>query len=69
MSWQSHRLLPVYTNILDCTSKHRVRKSIRTHVGDLDVGAVACGIGRAIGNKVSFFSMLTCIVNHNIHFD
>ncbi|GAB4862009.1 hypothetical protein Ancab_037263 [Ancistrocladus abbreviatus] len=28
-----------------------VRKSIRTHVGDLEVGAVACGFGRAIGNK------------------
>ncbi|KAK4482609.1 hypothetical protein RD792_009773 [Penstemon davidsonii] len=28
-----------------------VRKSLRTHVGDLDVGAVACGLGRAIGNK------------------
>ncbi|KAK4349348.1 hypothetical protein RND71_032103 [Anisodus tanguticus] len=30
-----------------------VRKSIRNHVGDLDVGAVACGIGRAIGNKTA----------------
>jgi len=29
-----------------------VRKSIRTHVGDLDVAAVPCGFGRAIGNKV-----------------
>ncbi|GAB4844253.1 hypothetical protein Ancab_037617 [Ancistrocladus abbreviatus] len=28
-----------------------VRKSLRTHVGDLEVGAVACGFGRAIGNK------------------
>ncbi|KAA8527223.1 hypothetical protein F0562_034680 [Nyssa sinensis] len=28
-----------------------VRKDIRTHVGDLDVAAVACGLGRAIGNK------------------
>ncbi|GAA0147127.1 phosphatase [Lithospermum erythrorhizon] len=28
-----------------------VRKSLRTHVGDLDVAAVACGLGRAIGNK------------------
>ncbi|KAL9237545.1 hypothetical protein vseg_012079 [Gypsophila vaccaria] len=28
-----------------------VRKNIRTHVGDLDVGAVACGFGRTIGNK------------------
>ncbi|GFP83130.1 type i inositol 1 4 5-trisphosphate 5-phosphatase 12 [Phtheirospermum japonicum] len=28
-----------------------VRKNIRKHVGDLDVAAVACGLGRAIGNK------------------
>uniref|UniRef100_A0A5B7APP4 Putative type I inositol 1,4,5-trisphosphate 5-phosphatase 12-like n=1 Tax=Davidia involucrata TaxID=16924 RepID=A0A5B7APP4_DAVIN len=28
-----------------------VRKDLRTHVGDLDVAAVACGLGRAIGNK------------------
>ncbi|GAA0145330.1 phosphatase [Lithospermum erythrorhizon] len=28
-----------------------VRKSLRVHVGDLDVAAVACGLGRAIGNK------------------
>ncbi|PIN06996.1 Inositol polyphosphate 5-phosphatase [Handroanthus impetiginosus] len=28
-----------------------VRKNLRTHVGDLDVAAVACGLGRAIGNK------------------
>ncbi|KAK6118951.1 hypothetical protein DH2020_047289 [Rehmannia glutinosa] len=26
-----------------------VRKNLRTHVGDLDVAAVACGLGRAIG--------------------
>ncbi|EPS59208.1 hypothetical protein M569_15601, partial [Genlisea aurea] len=29
-----------------------VRKTLRSHVGDLDVSAVACGLGRAIGNKV-----------------
>ncbi|KAI8537183.1 hypothetical protein RHMOL_Rhmol09G0005100 [Rhododendron molle] len=29
-----------------------VRKTLRPHVGDLDVAAVACGLGRAIGNKV-----------------
>ncbi|KAJ8561237.1 hypothetical protein K7X08_027427 [Anisodus acutangulus] len=29
-----------------------VRKTLRAHVGDLDVAAVACGLGRAIGNKV-----------------
>ncbi|KAL8160473.1 hypothetical protein V2J09_002010 [Rumex salicifolius] len=28
-----------------------VRKTMRTHVGDLDVAAVACGFGRTIGNK------------------
>ncbi|CAK9161808.1 unnamed protein product [Ilex paraguariensis] len=28
-----------------------VRKTVRTFVGDLDVAAVACGLGRAIGNK------------------
>lgn len=43
----------MYTKNLDCILQLRVRKSIRNHVGDLDVGAVACGIGRAIGNKVS----------------
>lgn len=32
-----------------------MRKTLRTHVGDLDVGAVACGLGRAIGNKVCMF--------------
>lgn len=37
-----------YLNV--CQS--RVRKSLRTHVGDLDVAAVACGLGRTIGNKV-----------------
>lgn len=29
-----------------------VRKPLRTHVGDIDAGAVPCGFGRAIGNKV-----------------
>ncbi|CAN1857751.1 Type I inositol polyphosphate 5-phosphatase 12 [Linum perenne] len=28
-----------------------VRKNLRQHVGDVDAGAVACGFGRAIGNK------------------
>ncbi|XP_074281301.1 type I inositol polyphosphate 5-phosphatase 12-like isoform X2 [Silene latifolia] len=28
-----------------------VRKNLRMHVGDLDVAAVACGLGRTIGNK------------------
>ncbi|XP_016471124.1 type I inositol polyphosphate 5-phosphatase 13-like [Nicotiana tabacum] len=46
-----------------------VRKSIRTHVGDLDVGAVACGIGRAIGNKggvglrLRVFDRIMCFTN------
>ncbi|PPD66983.1 hypothetical protein GOBAR_DD36138 [Gossypium barbadense] len=31
------------------------RKSIRTHVGDIDAAAVPCGFGRAIGNKVFHF--------------
>lgn len=30
----------------------RVRRPLRTHVGDIDAGAVPCGFGRAIGNKV-----------------
>ncbi|THF96360.1 hypothetical protein TEA_011987 [Camellia sinensis var. sinensis] len=29
-----------------------VRNNIRGHVGDVDVAAVPCGFGRAIGNKV-----------------
>ncbi|MCI71163.1 inositol 145-trisphosphate 5-phosphatase, partial [Trifolium medium] len=31
-----------------------VRKNLRKHVGDIDAGAVPCGFGRAIGNKVCF---------------
>lgn len=37
----------------------RVRKSIRTFVGDLDVAAVACGLGRAIGNKVTICYLIS----------
>lgn len=33
-------------------SSIRVRKNLRTHVGDIDAAAVPCGFGRAIGNKV-----------------
>lgn len=33
----------------------KVRKSLRIHVGDLDVAAVACGLGRKFGNKVCRF--------------
>ncbi|XP_049358822.1 type I inositol polyphosphate 5-phosphatase 12-like isoform X1 [Solanum verrucosum] len=46
-----------------------VRKSLRNHVGDLDVGAVACGLGRAIGNKggvglrLRVFDRIMCFVN------
>ncbi|KAL2506154.1 Endonuclease/exonuclease/phosphatase family protein [Abeliophyllum distichum] len=46
-----------------------VRKTLRTHVGDLDVGAVACGLGRAIGNKggvglrLRVFDRIMCFVN------
>ncbi|KAM7489365.1 hypothetical protein LguiB_026849 [Lonicera macranthoides] len=46
-----------------------VRKSLRTYVGDLDVGAVACGLGRAIGNKggvglrLRVYDRIMCFVN------
>ncbi|KAL1559239.1 phosphoinositide 5-phosphatase [Salvia divinorum] len=46
-----------------------VRKTIRPHVGDLDVAAVACGLGRAIGNKggvglrLRVYDRLICFVN------
>ncbi|CAA0839334.1 Endonuclease/exonuclease/phosphatase family protein [Striga hermonthica] len=46
-----------------------VRKSIRKHVGDLDVAAVACGLGRAIGNKggvglrLRVYDRTMCFVN------
>ncbi|KAL3507024.1 hypothetical protein ACH5RR_032406 [Cinchona calisaya] len=46
-----------------------VRKALRTHVGDLDVAAVACGLGRAIGNKggvglrLRVFDRIMCFTN------
>ncbi|KAL8487247.1 hypothetical protein ACS0TY_023792 [Phlomoides rotata] len=46
-----------------------VRKSLRSHAGDLDVSAVACGLGRAIGNKggvglrLRVYDRLMCFVN------
>ncbi|XP_073307981.1 type I inositol polyphosphate 5-phosphatase 12-like isoform X2 [Primulina huaijiensis] len=46
-----------------------VRKTLRTHVGDLDVAAVACGLGRAIGNKggvglrLRVFDRIICFAN------
>ncbi|XP_030527790.1 type I inositol polyphosphate 5-phosphatase 12 isoform X2 [Rhodamnia argentea] len=46
-----------------------VRKDLRTHVGDVDVAAVACGFGRAIGNKggvglrIRVYDRIICFVN------
>ncbi|KAL1221175.1 Type II inositol polyphosphate 5-phosphatase 14 [Cardamine amara subsp. amara] len=46
-----------------------VRKAIRAHVGDLDVAAVPCGFGRAIGNKggvglrIRVYDRIMCFVN------
>ncbi|KAM7277569.1 hypothetical protein ACFE04_004703 [Oxalis oulophora] len=46
-----------------------VRKSLRTHVGDVDAGAVPCGFGRAIGNKggvglrIRVHDRIICFVN------
>ncbi|KAL8030521.1 hypothetical protein ABFX02_14G291300 [Erythranthe guttata] len=46
-----------------------VRNTLRTHVGDLDVAAVACGLGRAIGNKggvglrLRVYDRIMCFVN------
>ncbi|XP_057777010.1 type I inositol polyphosphate 5-phosphatase 13-like isoform X2 [Salvia miltiorrhiza] len=46
-----------------------VRKSLRSHAGDLDVSAVACGLGRAIGNKggvglrLRVYDRIMCFVN------
>ncbi|KAE8722419.1 Type I inositol 1,4,5-trisphosphate 5-phosphatase 13 [Hibiscus syriacus] len=37
-----------------------VRKSIRTHVGDIDAAAVPCGFDQAIGNKVFDFHNFDC---------
>ncbi|PKA54860.1 Type I inositol 1,4,5-trisphosphate 5-phosphatase 12 [Apostasia shenzhenica] len=46
-----------------------VRKSLRPNVGDVDAAAVACGFGRALGNKgavglrVRVFDRVLCFVN------
>ncbi|XP_054815742.1 type I inositol polyphosphate 5-phosphatase 12 isoform X2 [Prosopis cineraria] len=46
-----------------------VRKNLRTHVGDIDVAAVPCGFGRAIGNKggvglrIRVYDRTMCFVN------
>jgi hypothetical protein len=52
----------IVCRILYCEFSIRVRKNLRKHVGDVDAGAVPCGFGRAIGNKVrmSTFMMLIC---------
>ncbi|XP_052192687.1 type II inositol polyphosphate 5-phosphatase 15 isoform X2 [Diospyros lotus] len=46
-----------------------VRNNIRAHVGDVDVAAVPCGLGRAIGNKgavglrMRVYGRIMCFVN------
>ncbi|GAB2227829.1 hypothetical protein Droror1_Dr00009656 [Drosera rotundifolia] len=46
-----------------------VRKNLRTHVGDLDVAAVACGFGRTVGNKggvglrLRVYDRIMCFIN------
>lgn len=46
-----------------------IRSSIKGHVGDIDVAAVPCGFGRAIGNKgavglrMTVYSRKICFVN------
>ncbi|XP_038892550.1 type I inositol polyphosphate 5-phosphatase 12 isoform X2 [Benincasa hispida] len=46
-----------------------VKKNLRTHVGDVDAGAVPCGFGRAIGNKggvglrIRVYDRIICFVN------
>ncbi|WCJ21823.1 Type I inositol polyphosphate 5-phosphatase 12 [Euphorbia peplus] len=46
-----------------------VRKSLRAHVGDVDAGAVPCGISRAFGSKggvglrIRVFDRIMCFVN------
>lgn len=43
----------LYTSYLMCEDlSFRVRKNLKDYVGDVDVAAVPCGFGRAIGNKV-----------------
>lgn len=46
----------------------RVKTSIRFHVGDVEVAAVPCGFGRAIGNKVGLYHLLCCFSLHIIFF-
>lgn len=47
-----------------CKSKilFRVRSNISRYVGDVDVAAVPCGFGRAIGNKVWLCSPFCCFL-------
>jgi hypothetical protein len=42
-------------------SSIRVKKDLRPYVGDIDAGAVPCGFGRAIGNKVCVSSFVLLI--------
>lgn len=42
----------------------RARKNLKPHIGDVDAAAVPCGLGHAIGNKVSDF-LHTC---HYFHY-
>jgi hypothetical protein len=45
-------LIP-YFHILCVMIIWRATNDLRPHVGDVDAAAVPCGLGRAIGNKVS----------------
>lgn len=38
---------------------HRARKNLRPHIGDVDAAAIATGIGRAIGNKVICYNVVS----------
>ncbi|KAL5697298.1 phosphoinositide 5-phosphatase [Ranunculus cassubicifolius] len=46
-----------------------VRKNLRPHIGDVDVAAVPCGLGHAIGNKgavglrIRLYDRVMCFVN------
>lgn len=44
----------------------RVRNNIRDNVGDVDVAAVPCGFGNAIGNKVN--AAIRSYTNLHLHF-
>lgn len=49
-----------------------MRNNIRGHVGDVDVAAVPCGLGRAIGNKVRILDKKMTYGNpsaYHLHFE